>query len=213
MMEFLQRKRSRQPQNPAQAKLAALANQLEQTATQPGSVAPPRPQQPDETLADDGQIAADKQAMIEADEDIIRPVLALFDIDYDALIRLDSVTDKEDEAGQYSPYARAVQANPALLQQVMQAERPVLAALKAALAFKPYAEFAEKYGDDPQSIRDKLREELRAEILGQSQQDAGTAAPGNVTPFSGTSYKATSQKNKVKQGGGYQRPKLEEILK
>ncbi len=213
MRELIQKLRSRQPQNPAQAKLAALANQLGQFDPTQGSVGHQPAQQGAETIADDAPTSTDKQAVIEADEALLRPALALFDIDYDALIRLEPTGTAEDNAVSYSPYARAVQANPALLQQVMQAERPVLAALKVALAFQPYAAFADKYGADPQSIRDALREELRQEILGQDGAEPSLPAPGEATPFSSVSYQTRQQKNKKTQAAAYRRPPLQNIIR
>lgn len=108
---------------------------------------------PDQTVADDGAVSEAKMQSILADEALVRPVLAMVGVDYDALVAMDGV----------SPYSQAVGANAALLEQVLGAERPVLAALHVAFGFKPYAAFVEKYGADPEGIKEKLRQEILAE--------------------------------------------------
>lgn len=116
-----------------------------------------------ETLADDGEIAAGARDALARDEALVREVLGMVGVDYDALIVMD---------GQ-SPYAQAVAANPTLVQDILTDERPVLAALKAAFAFKPVAEFTGKYGSRPDEIRANIRKEVMAEMQG----DASEAAP------------------------------------
>jgi hypothetical protein len=122
---------------------------------------------PDQTVADDKAVSDEVMRGVLADEALVRPVLELVGVDYDALVAMDGI----------SPYSQAVGANEALLEQVMQAERPVLAALNVALGFKPYAEFVAKYGADPAGIKDKLRQEILAE---QAAPAATTAARGAV---------------------------------
>lgn len=112
----------------------------------------PAPEQ--QTLADDGVIDVTKQEQIKADEALVRAVLQMFGANYDALITLDGE----------SVYAQAVQANPAILQEVLQSERPVLAALEVVQAFKPVAEFHQQYGKTPQEIKDNMRKELKTEL-------------------------------------------------
>lgn len=127
-----------------------------------------------ETIADDGGIPADKQAQIARDEGLVRQVLGLFGINYDALIKMD---------GQ-SVYSCAVKANPALAQQVGQAENPILEALKVAVQYKPVADFTGKYGTTPEAIKAAVRAEIEAEMQGK---DADVKRPvAEVGPvFSG----------------------------
>ncbi len=89
-----------------------------------------------ETITDDFEVDADRMKIIEKSEAEMRELLGLLGVNYDDLIRMD---DK-------SVYARAVKANPNILDYVKNAENPVLAAVKVSLQFKPYAEFMEKYG-------------------------------------------------------------------
>ncbi len=129
-----------------------------------------------ETIADDGGIPADKmnqiQAQIASDEALVRDVLALTGGDYDALVRMDGE----------SVYSRAVQANPEILKQVMASERPVLAALKVAMGYKPVAEFVGKYGSSPAEIKAAMRAEIEAEM---AAKESGVAKVGGPV-FSGT---------------------------
>ncbi|MDD9911573.1 MAG: hypothetical protein OXR68_04260 [Alphaproteobacteria bacterium] len=164
-------------------KLQVLRDKLEQMNEKTGSegmnedgmadVIDKKPQ----TVGDDGTYTVEQQKRIAEDEALIRPVLALFGIPYDDLIQLqaDGIT---------SPYEKAIQANPALLQQVLQSERPVLAALQVAVGFKPYAEFMDKYGADPQSIRTAIREEMKQELAAPVQQAEEQAKKPLATPFS-----------------------------
>ena len=122
-----------------------------------------------ETIADDGVIPADKQTQIACDEALVRDVLGLVGVDYDALIKMD---------GQ-SVYAKAVEANPDILKNVLGADKPVLAALKVAMGFKPVAEFVGKYGSSPADIKAAMRAEFEAEMAAKE----GKGAEGPV--FSG----------------------------
>lgn len=106
-----------------------------------------------ETVADDGKISADKQQVIAASEAVVRPVLKMFGVDYDALIRMDGK----------SPYALAVDSQPDVLQGVLGAENPVLAALQVATGYQPYAEFSARYGKEPAEIKQNIRAEVLAE--------------------------------------------------
>ncbi len=109
---------------------------------------------PHETITDDAPLAADARAALARDEGLVREVLGLVGVDYDALIRMD---------GQ-SPYSLAVEAKPALVRDILRDERPVLAALRVAMGFKPMAEFQGKYGKEPDAIKAKIREEVMAEV-------------------------------------------------
>ncbi|RYG61712.1 MAG: hypothetical protein EON60_02485 [Alphaproteobacteria bacterium] len=107
-----------------------------------------------ETIADDGVIPADKQTQIASDEALVREVLRLFGADYEALIAMDGE----------SVYSNAVKADPSLLQDVLGSERPVLAALRVAMGYKPVAEFIGKYGSSPDDIKAAMRAEFEAEM-------------------------------------------------
>ncbi len=122
------------------------------------------------TLSDDAPLPADKRAAIARDETLIRTALQTVGIDYDALIATPS------QEGTPSPYALAVQANPALLQDVLGAPTPALKALEVAVNFKPYAEFSAKYGHEPAAIKAAIRAEVLAE------NPAAPEAPEAATP-------------------------------
>lgn len=103
-----------------------------------------------ETITDDFEVDADRMKIIEKSEAEMRELLGLLGVNYDDLIRMD---DK-------SVYARAVKANPNILDYVKNAENPVLAAVKVSLQFKPYAEFMEKYGQEPSEIFKNIKHEI-----------------------------------------------------
>lgn len=130
-----------------------------------------------ETVADDGPVAAGARDAIARDEALVREVLAMVGVDYDALIAMD---------GQ-SPYAQAVAAKPTLVQDILTDERPVLAALKAAFAFKPVAEFTGKYGHGPDEIRANIRKEVMDEMQGDAA-DAPPVAKGSKGPLFSSRY-------------------------
>jgi len=111
------------------------------------------------------------------EEQFARELLKLMGVNYDELIRMD----------ERSPYARAVQANPALLDQVRQASSPVLAALRVAMGFKPYAEFMDRYGSEPDSIREAIRQEVQAEMQQQPKPQPAQAQAADA-PFAGTPF-------------------------
>lgn len=110
-----------------------------------------------ETIADDTAALADKAEIIRRDEALVREALAMFGVDYEALI------SPQDKDGKPSVYARAVQANPAVLEQVARDPIPVLAALRVATGYKPFADFTEKYGSTPEDIKAALKAEVMAE--------------------------------------------------
>lgn len=139
-----------------------------------------------ETITDDGVVPDGKRAGIARDEALAREVLALVGIDYDALIAMDGKT----------PYSQAVQANPQVTSDVLQAEQPVVAALKVALGYRPYAEFADKYGHEPGEIRERIR----AEMVAEKQPVPEEVKPAAGMVFSGRSGGKVPAA-KVKAGG------------
>jgi hypothetical protein len=137
-----------------------------------------------ETIADDGVIPADRQTRIAEDEALVRAALGVVGVDYDALIKMDGE----------SVYSQVVRANPDVLQQVLQAERPVLAALQVAMGYKPVAEFVGKYGSTPEDIKAAMRAEFEAEV---ADKEVGRKVSGPV--FSVTRAQAKAAE-KVKAG-------------
>lgn len=125
-----------------------------------------------ETIGDDGEASAGARAAIARDEPLVREVLRLVGVDYDALIAMDGV----------SPYSLAVASNPALIQDILMDERPVLAAVKVALGFKPQAEFAAKYGTTPEDIKKNIRDEVVADLQGD-KVDAHPVAKAAMGPL------------------------------
>lgn len=115
-----------------------------------------------ETIGDDAPLAAAARDAISRDEALVREALGLAGMDYDALIAMDGV----------SPYSQAVAANPALIQDILKDEMPVLAAVKVAMGYKPYADFAGKYGKEPGEIREKIKAEVLAEMKGDPVEAA-----------------------------------------
>ena len=83
----------------------------------------------------------------------------------------------------------------------------MLAALQVALNFKPYAEFMDKYGDDPQNIKDAIREEIKAELLTPAEDKTQPKDDLLVSPFSASQRRA-SVDNKV----GVKKSSLEELF-
>lgn len=129
-----------------------------------------------ETIADDGVIPADRQTQIAGDEALVREALGLVGVSYDQLIRMDGE----------SIYAKAVEANSDILKGVLGAERPVLAALKVAVGYKPVAEFIGKYGSQPEDIKAAMRAEIEGEMSAKEGKAVGPV-------FSGVQGSARSQ--------------------
>ena len=128
-----------------------------------------------QTIADDGSpLPAAKLAAIGRDEGLVRGTLELFGLNYDSLIAMD---------GQ-SAYAQAVQAQPELPKRVLASEQPVLEALKIALGFKPFAEFAQKYGRTPDDIKAAVEREVRAEMAGKVGKKSADVAKVEAPLFS-----------------------------
>lgn len=156
----------------AQAPLEALRAKLREL-----QAAPAREVGGDGTVSNDGPLPADKKTQVERDEALVRPVLALFGLDYAALI-----TAEEGPNGEKSPYAQAVAANPRLLQEVLAADNPVLAALQVAVSFKPYADFTQKYGTTPEAIKAAIVQEAQGQAKPAGERDSRRYGP----VFSGT---------------------------
>lgn len=148
----------------------------------------------DGTVSNDGPLPADKKTQVERDEALVRAVLALFNIDYAALI-----TSETGPNGEQSPYAQAVASNPRLLKDVLAADNPVLAALQVAVGFKPYADFTQKYGSTPEAIKAAITQEA----MGTAKQGEEAASKRYGPVFSGTygtaaSTAAPAKKNDLK---------------
>jgi hypothetical protein len=199
------RKESR---NPLSAKLSVLRKELGRLNEKQGSVEGQAQVAQventrgtvDDTIANDGTLSQEVQQAIEQDEQLVRNVLAMLGLNYDTLISLEPVD------GKMSPYARAVQANPAVLQQVLENERPVLAALQVAMTFEPFAEFVDKYGEDPQSIREAIRQEMKDELSATARKENAQEEKPMVSPFSQNSRRIT------RGTGSGRQPSLASIL-
>lgn len=121
-----------------------------------------------ETLGDDYEgISSELLAKINAEEPLVRAVLALVGIDYDALIRMDND----------SAYAQAIKARPTVLKQVAEAQSPVLEALTIALKFKPIADFRAKYGKTPDEMHKNITAEAMQNAQAQSTPKIEIGAP------------------------------------
>lgn len=116
----------------------------------------------DETIADDFDASPDEIKKIQNAENDMRSLLKAMDVDYDTLIRMDNK----------SVYSRAVAANPAILEFVRTSANPVLEAVKIALGFKPYAEFMDKYGNEPNEILKNIHQEF--ETKNKAKTDTST---------------------------------------
>ncbi|MFT7434148.1 MAG: hypothetical protein ACI9TY_001796 [Alphaproteobacteria bacterium] len=115
----------------------------------------------DETIADDFDVSAEEFSKIQSSENDMRGLLKTMGLNYDALIRMD----------EKSVYARAIAANPAVLDFVKSSKKPVFEAVKIALGFKPYAEFMDKYGSEPADILKNIRSEYEGENKEVKQND------------------------------------------
>lgn len=167
----------------AQSKAEALMGTLTQLSS--GETAP---KHVEETISDDFDLDENTRLNIEQTEDVVRDVLQLFGMNYDDLIRMDDT----------SIYAQAVRENPAVLQYVKASTNPVLEALKIAVNFKPYAEFMNNYGRDPEAIKKAIREEVMAEVNAQAkpkekQQEMASTPFSNLSGQGVKNTKATEQ--------------------
>jgi len=123
-----------------------------------------------ETISDDYDLSAEVQQKILDTEGLLREALALFGIDYNALVRMDA----------QSAYAQAIQASPEVARRVAEASNPVLEALKVAVYFQPYAEFQSKYGQTPEEIKANLRKEFEQELASGEVANENKAAAVKV---------------------------------
>ena len=114
----------------------------------------------EETISDDFDMEPALMEKIKASENEMRDLLKSMGQDYDALIKMDGK----------SVYARAVAANPAILDFVKSSANPVLEAVKIAMGFKPYADFMEKYGSEPSEIIENVRKEIDGENMKEKKQ-------------------------------------------
>jgi hypothetical protein len=174
--------------------LGALANRQKMLAQQSVSA---------QTVSDDAAVSADKQASIVQQEELVRRALGMFGISYDSLIAMDGK----------SSYSQAVAAQPDLAKQVVGADVPVLAALKVAVDYQPYAEFAVKYGSTPEDIK----KNLQAEIQQVAPAEAAAPAPDTPAPrppvgpvFS--AYAGGSRAPGTARGGKGKRPDLASLF-
>jgi hypothetical protein len=162
----------------AQPEAAPLNEKLQQIRTQLESLNQPQTSGATQvggegaTLGDDAPLPADKRAAITREETLVRGALKAVGVDYESLI------STEAQEGKASPYALAVQANPRVLKEVLNAEFPTLKALEVAIGFKPYAEFVGKYGAEPATIKAAILAEAKA-----TQEPSEVVAPKGL-PFS-----------------------------
>lgn len=120
-----------------------------------------------QTVSDDFDVEKAKQMQILHYEDVIRKTLALFDLNYDDLIRMDGK----------SAYCKAVQFYPHLINEVKQSECPPLTALHIAKSMKPYLEFTQKYGSSLEDIKQSLKDEISAEMKEKKKLSAVEESP------------------------------------
>jgi nitrogenase molybdenum-iron protein alpha/beta subunit len=154
--------------------------------------------QASETIGDDFDVDVNKLKMIEKSEAEMRILLKLMDMDYDALIRMDGK----------SIYSRAVNSNSAVLEHVKNAENPVLEAVKISLQFKPYAEFMEKYGQEPTEIFKNIKQELEGQVSEQKK----TEKPFIQEQIEGAPFSGISNL-KAEEAKQSEMPSLNEIFK
>lgn len=162
-------------------------------------------QNTNETVSDDLPIKPEKVKFIQETEKVVRETLAIFGIDYDALIRMDA----------NSLYAKVVKRKPEVLEHVMADENPVLAALKIAVGFQPYAEFIEKYGEEPEAIKNAIKEELMLEMKQKRTEKEKSAMGGMHERSPSFSNMKGVQKNKksTKKENAYKQKSIEEMFK
>jgi hypothetical protein len=124
--------------------------------------------------AQSAPVDGDRLAQMARDEELVRQVLALFNIDYNGFIAMDGK----------SCYCQAMDANPQLAQQVALADWPILEALKVALEYQPYAEFTSRYGRTPEEIRQNMQAELAAQNAPAVAMEEGPREPAmnNIGP-------------------------------
>jgi hypothetical protein len=158
-----------QDQNAPQNGVEALLNALDSISPEASIT---------ETISDDYDLSPEVQQKIIDTESLLREALALFGIDYNALVRMDSS----------SVYAQAIQASPEVARRVAESDNPVMEALKIAAYFKPYAEFQNRYGRTPDEIKASLRREFEEEAAQTTAPAEKAAAPVEAPLFSRRAY-------------------------
>ena len=138
---------------PVDKSKADSLNELSKKLEQLANTRNPEKSEAKETISDDFDVTPEELLKIEESEKDMRELLKTMGLDYDALIRMDGK----------SVYARAVSANPGVLEYVKSSKNPVLEAVKIAVGFKPYAEFMDKYGNEPEAIIKNIRSEFEGE--------------------------------------------------
>ena len=110
-----------------------------------------------QTVSDDFKVETEKQQQILHYEEIIRTTLAMFNLSYDDLIRMDGK----------SAYCKAVEFYPHLIDEVKKSNCPPLTALHIAKSMQPYIEFTQKYGSSLEEIKQSLKTEINQEAKTQ----------------------------------------------
>jgi hypothetical protein len=110
-----------------------------------------------QTVSDDFKVEKAKQQQILYYEEIIRTTLAMFNLSYDDLIRMDGK----------SAYCKAVEFYPHLIDEVKKSNCPPLTALHIAKSMQPYIEFTQKYGSSLEEIKQSLKTEINQEAKTQ----------------------------------------------
>lgn len=106
-----------------------------------------------QTVSDDFDVNKAKEQQILHYEDIIRKTLAMFNLSYDDLIRMDGK----------SAYCKAVEFYPHLIDEVKNSNCPPLTALHIAKSMQPYLDFTNKYGSSLEEIKQSLKDEINKE--------------------------------------------------
>lgn len=163
--------------------ITAANKQTEQSNTQPVDA---KEQTQQQTVSDDFMTNKQQDEAIQGQESIIRQVLALFNVNYDDLIRLDGK----------SAYCQAVQFYPFLIDEVKKAPCPPLRALQIAKAMEPYIAFTNKYGTTMEQIRDSLKQEVKQENSAKTSVKAEVAKPVVQSAMFSDLESAVMQNNK-----------------
>ncbi|MCP4355515.1 MAG: hypothetical protein GY793_07770 [Proteobacteria bacterium] len=152
-----------------------------------------QPIEKNQTVSDDFEVEDPKEKEILHYEDVIRRTLALFDISYDDLIRMDGK----------SAYNKAIDLYPHLINEVQNAVCPPLVALHIANSMKPYMEFTSKYGTSFEDIKESLKEEIKKEneeVKKKPQVKNSQSEPAEISQasvFADIGSAVTQNKNKA----------------
>jgi len=147
-----------------------------------------------QTVSDDFDVENAKQQQILHYEDIIRKSLAMFNLNYDDLIRMDGK----------SAYCKAVQIYPHLLDEVKKSECPPLTALHIAKSMQPYLDFTTKYGSSIEQIKQSLKDEISNEATESTKTRASVIDESPAKPVQQASVfsdigNAITQNTAIKQ--------------